>query len=124
MSSQRLYSVIPTSPGGKAVRVQGRHPDEGSKDDAHREHEGPVGYIIKKRKKFHLPLSWRCGFYRKSMGLIISATSFSSPARSIEGALNKNAHQFRNYRFFQLLILTHTIHKKIRRLPSFRDKSP
>jgi hypothetical protein len=84
---------------------------------------GPVGYIMKKRKKFHPPLSWQCGFYRKSVGSMISTTSLSYPAHSIEGALNKHPHQFRNYRFFQLLILTHTIYKKIHRLPSFRDKS-
>ena len=54
----------------------------------------------------------------------ISPTSLSYPFHSIEGALNMHAHRFRNYRFFQLLVLTHTIHRSIHPLLSFRDKSP
>ena len=119
-----VFSFLPTSQGVKAVRVQGRHLSEGSKDDAHPKQGGPVGYVMKKRKKFHPPLSWQRSAYRESMGSMFYTTSLSYPAHSIEGELNMLPCRFHNYRFFQLLILTHTIHKKIHRLPSFRDKSP
>ena len=62
-------------------------------------------------------------FYR-ILGLSISITFFSYPAHSIEVVLNMRPHRFHNYRFFRLLILNHTIHKKIHLLDSFRDKSP
>ena len=63
-------------------------------------------------------------FFLELLGLSISATFLSYPAHSIEGVLNMRPHRFHNCRFFQLLILNHTVYKKIYRLRSFRDKSP
>jgi len=51
-------------------------------------------------------------------------TSWSYPARSIEEELNMHPCRDRSCRFFQLLTLSRTFHKKRHLLVSFRDKLP
>jgi hypothetical protein len=70
------------------------------------------------------PLRSSPRFWKIVLVLSSSPTFFSYPAHSIEGVLNMHPHQFRSYRFFQLLVLIHTIHKKTHLPVSFRDKSP
>ena len=53
-----------------------------------------------------------------------SITFFSYPFHSIEEVLNMRLPRFHNYMFFELLILNHTIHKKIHLPHSFRDILP
>ena len=89
-----------------------------------------ISYFLQKCKKgkpgeMSLPfLKNRSEVFYRILGLSISITFFSYPAHSIEVVLNMRPHRFHNYRFFRLLILNHTIHKKIHLLDSFRDKSP
>jgi hypothetical protein len=55
---------------------------------------------------------------------IAPITFFSYPSHSIEEVLNMRLLRFHNCMFFELLILNHTIHKKIHLPDSFRDILP